>query len=90
MYSFLDGFNGYNQVLMHPNNQTKMAFIIEWGAYLSKVMTFGLKNALTTFQKMVQGIFSEYLTKFMRIFLDNFNVFGKKAKRRLNIYKNAL
>ena len=54
--------------------------MIEWGAFASKVMTFGLKNASTTFQRMVQGIFHDYLTSFMRVFLDDFNVFGEKAK----------
>ena len=77
MYSFLDGFSGYNQVLMHPDDQAKTTFVTEWGAYASKVMTFGLKNAPATFQRMVQEIFNEYLTTFMRVFLDDFSVLEK-------------
>lgn len=80
MYSFFDGFSGYNQVLMAPKDRMKMAFVTEWGAYASNVMTFGLKNALATFQRMVQEIFWEYLTAFMRVFLDDFSVFGKKKE----------
>ena len=79
MYSFLDGFSGYNQVRMAPEDREKTAFITEWGAFASNVMMFGLKNAPATFQRMVQEIFYEYLTTFMRVFVDDFSVFGKKA-----------
>ena len=29
MYSFLDGFSGYNQVRMHPNDQDKKVFVTD-------------------------------------------------------------
>ena len=47
-YSFLDGFNGYNQIRMHPEDQEKTAFITEWGVFVAEVMMFGLKTAPTT------------------------------------------
>ena len=62
---------------MHPDDRDKIAFIIEWGVYASKVMTFGLKNAPPTFQKFIQKAFAPYLTSFMRVFLDDLSVFGK-------------
>ena len=31
IYSFLDGFSGYNQVLMAPKDRDKTAFVTEWG-----------------------------------------------------------
>ena len=34
MYSFLDGFSGYNQVRMHPNDQEKTVFVTDWGVYV--------------------------------------------------------
>lgn len=43
-------------------------------------MMFGLKNTPTTFQHMAQEIFNKYLTIFMWFFLDDFKIFGKKAK----------
>ena len=45
MLSFMDGFSGYNQILMAPEDREKTAFITEWGTYCYKVMSFGLKNA---------------------------------------------
>ena len=29
IYSFLDGFNGYNQIRMHPDGQEKTVFITD-------------------------------------------------------------
>ena len=68
IYSFLDGFSGYNQVLMAPEDRDKTAFVTEWGVFASNVMTFGLKNAPPTFQKWVQEVFEPFLTTFMRVF----------------------
>ena len=49
MYSFLDGFNGYNQVRMHPNDQEMTAFFTDRGVVIAVVMMFCLKTAPTTF-----------------------------------------
>ena len=43
--SFMDGFFGYNQILMAPEDMEKTVFITEWGTYCYRVMPFGLKNA---------------------------------------------
>ena len=43
--SFMDGFFGYNQILMAPEDMEKTAFITKWGTYCYRVMPFGLKNA---------------------------------------------
>jgi len=38
MYSFVDGYRGYNQVKMAKINNEKNTFILEWGAYAYNVM----------------------------------------------------
>ena len=45
MLFFMNGFSGYNQILMAPEDMEKTSFIIEWGTYCYRVMPFGLKNA---------------------------------------------
>ena len=85
MYNFLDGFSGYNQILMAPEDRDNTAFVIEWGVYASNVMTFGLKSAPPTFQKWVQEEFAPFLTTFMRVFLDDFNVFGRMSEHLLHL-----
>ena len=52
MYSFMDGFFGYNQILMAIINKVKTSFITEWGTYYYRVMPFGLKNTGATYQRM--------------------------------------
>jgi hypothetical protein len=49
-FSFLDGFNGYNQIYIAPEDQDKTMFTCPWGTYAYKVLPFGLCNAPTTFQ----------------------------------------
>ena len=41
-------------------------------------MRFGLKNGPPSFSKATFKTFEPYLTDFMRIFMDDFLVFGKK------------
>lgn len=79
MYSFLDGFSGYNQIKMAPEDEAKTAFITEWGAFVFTVMSFGLKNGPSSFSEVAAKVFEPYLNDFMRVFIDDFSVFGSKA-----------
>jgi hypothetical protein len=49
--SLLDGFSGYNQVLMSPPDQLKTTFRTPWGTYAYRKMYFGLINVEATFQR---------------------------------------
>ncbi|KAK9045151.1 hypothetical protein V6N11_059040 [Hibiscus sabdariffa] len=44
-FSFMDGFSGYNQIKMCPDDMSKTTFVTLWGTFCYKVMAFGLKNA---------------------------------------------
>jgi len=50
MYSFMDGYNNYNQDKMIEEDKEKQTFISKWGAYAYNVMLFGLCNVPATFQ----------------------------------------
>ncbi|KAL2634337.1 hypothetical protein R1flu_005816 [Riccia fluitans] len=76
MYSFMDGFSGYNQVSVAERDREKTTFITEWGAFAYRVAPFGLKNAPSTFQSVVTTAFEEYLNEFMQTYLDDFTVYG--------------
>ena len=65
VYSFLDGFSGYNQIRMRPVDQEKRAFVTEWGVFVAVVMTFRLKMAPTTFERIIMEVFGEYIPGFM-------------------------
>ena len=44
MYSFMDGFSRYNQIMMVVIDKLKTSFTIEWGIYCYTVMLLGLKE----------------------------------------------
>ena len=51
MFSFMDGFSGYNQIKMAEQDQEKTACTTSWGTFCYSVMPFGLKNAGATSHK---------------------------------------
>ena len=57
LYSFLDGFSGYNKIQIHPDDQPKTTFTTEWGTFAYRVMPFGLCNAPATFQRLMIAAF---------------------------------
>ena len=48
-YSFLDGYSGYNQITISPEDQEKTTFTCPYGTFAFRRMPFGLCNALGTF-----------------------------------------
>jgi hypothetical protein len=50
VYSFLDGFSSYHQIMIAPKSKYKTTFIINWGVFVWVVMPFGLKNVPPTYQ----------------------------------------
>ena len=55
--SFLDTFQGYHQIPLALDDQEKTAFVTPVGNYHYKVMSFGLKNARSTYQRMMMRMF---------------------------------
>ena len=49
-FSFLDGYSGYNQILITPKDQEKTTFTCPWGTYAYRVLPFVLCNTPATFQ----------------------------------------
>ena len=47
--SFLDAFQGYHQIPLALDDQEKTAFVTPIRNYHYKVMSFGLKNAESTY-----------------------------------------
>lgn len=50
LLSFMDAFSGYNQIMMHEEDQEKTCFITNHELYYYMVMPFGLKNLGATYQ----------------------------------------
>ena len=56
---------------MHPYDEEKMAFITPMANYHYKVMPFGLKNARTTYQRLMSKVFMNHIRNLMEIYIDN-------------------
>ncbi|KAM2985926.1 hypothetical protein FF2_006268 [Malus domestica] len=63
LLSFMDAYSRYNQILMNLPDQEHTVFTTNRGLYCYKVMLFGLKNAETTYQKLVNSMFAEQIGK---------------------------
>jgi hypothetical protein len=48
-YSFLNGYLGYHQILITPKDRYKTTFVIDWGAFIWKLMSFGVKIGPPTY-----------------------------------------
>ncbi|KAM2449538.1 hypothetical protein PS1_019633 [Malus domestica] len=75
-YCFLDGYSGYNQIVIAPEDQEKTTFTCPFGTFAYRRMPFGLCNAPATFQRCMVSIFSDFIEKIIEVFMDDFSVFG--------------
>ena len=75
-YCFLDGYSGYNQIAIAPEDQEKTTFTCPYGTFAFRRMPFGLCNAPGTFQRCMMAIFSDMVEKTIEIFMNDFSVMG--------------
>jgi hypothetical protein len=76
--SMLDGFSGYNQVLVKKKDHNKTTFTTPWGTFEYLRMPFGLLNASATFQRATGFFFHELMGKIIEIYQDDLAVFSKE------------
>ena len=69
--SFMDGFSGYNQIMMAPEDREKTSSITEWGTYCYRVMSFGLKNAGATYQIAAITLFHDMMHRDVEVYVDD-------------------
>nr|GEV28063.1 DNA-directed DNA polymerase [Tanacetum cinerariifolium] len=75
-YCFLYGFSGYFQIPIDPQDQEKTTFTCPYGTFAYRRIPFGLCNAPGTFQRCMIAIFHDMIEKMMKVFMDDFLVFG--------------
>ncbi|RVW33676.1 Transposon Ty3-I Gag-Pol polyprotein [Vitis vinifera] len=81
MLSFMDGFFGYNPILMTPKDMEKTSFITEWGTYCYRVIPFELKNVGATYQRAATTLFHDMMHVDVEVYVDDMIV---KSWDRLN------
>lgn len=89
-FCFLDGYSGYNQIAISPEDQEKTTFTCPYGTFAFKRMPFGLCNAPATFQRCMMAIFADMIEHSMEVFMDDFTVFGDSYDECLENLANVL
>lgn len=74
---------------MHPANAKKTAFITERETYCYKVMSFGLKNVSATYQRLINRMFANLISKMMEVYIDDMLVKSMKADQHLSHLEQA-
>ena len=67
----MDGFSGYNQIKMAPEDMEKTTFMTPWGTFYYKVMPFDLNNAWVTYQRAMVTLFHDMIHKEVEVYVDD-------------------
>lgn len=82
--SFMDGFSGYNQILIKTEDKIKTAFITPWGY---KVMPFRLRNADATYQRVMVTLFYDMMHKEIEVYVDDMITKSRRGEDHIGVLK---
>ena len=89
--SFLDAFQGYNQIPLALEDLENTSVITPIGNYHYKVMPFGLKNVGSTYQRIMTRMFEPQLGKNIEVYIDDMvvksRVVFEHVKDLINIFE---
>jgi hypothetical protein len=80
IFSKIDLRPGYHQVIIKEEDINKNSFKTRYGHYELTVVPFGLTNAPVVFMCLMDGIFMNYLDKFVIVFLDDILIYSKSEE----------
>ena len=86
--SFLDAFQEYHQIPLALDNQENIAFVTPTRNYHYKVMSFGLKNVGSTYQRMMTKMFEPQLCKSIKVYIDDMVVKSKIVSEYVGDLRN--
>ena len=89
-FSTLDLASGYHQIAVKEQDIPKTVFQTQRGQFEFLVIPFGVANAPTTFQRMMNSIFKDELDAFVLVYLDDILVFSQTLEDHIRHIKTAL
>lgn len=82
-FSTLDLASGYNQVPVAERDKAKTAFCTPFGLFEFNRMPFGLCNAPSTFQRLMERIFGDQSFQSLLLYLDDIIIFSSTFEQHL-------
>ena len=89
IFTTIDLKSGYWQVKLAEKDKEKTAFSTRTGHYQFTVMPFGLCNAPSTFQRLMDLVLEEYRFQFCLVYLDDIIIYSKNFDEHLQHIENV-
>ena len=85
LFSLLDGFSSYNQVLVVEEDRLKMTFRTRWGTFAYIRIPFGLINIGANFQRAMDIAFHGLIGRSVVVYLDDITISQRKENNMHSI-----
>ena len=86
--NFLDAFQRYHQIPLALDDQERTTFVTPIGNYHYKVVFFDLKNAGSTYQRMMTRMFETQLGKSIEVYINDMIVKSKVVSEHVRDLRN--
>ncbi len=83
IFSSLDLKSGYHQMMMHPDDQEKTAFICEEGLFQFTVLPFGVVNGPASFQRLMEIVLQGLIGKTCYVYLDDIVCYSSTSEQHI-------
>jgi hypothetical protein len=81
--------SGYHQVLRHPDDIAKTAFRTHHGHFEFMVMLFGVTNAPSTFQALMNTVLQDFLRRSVLVFFDDILIYSPTWSHHLQYVRTV-
>ena len=92
-YCFLNGYSGYNQIAIAPEDPEKTTFTCPYGTFVFRRMPFSRFTChyiIHMSKRCMMSMFSDLVEEAMEIFMDDFSVYGSNFEKCLENLETVL